>query len=124
MGDSFVPQSYAKFSFFCRFTNITGMASLGRIPRRTTGSRPRLLLSGRSVKALGLSPAVFIAAAPWVRKHRLASPPRSFYLILRPENRVTEAPNPVMNYLGLNYRISQLRAAALYGSPKLTDKSS
>jgi hypothetical protein len=57
-----------------------------------------------------------------VKKHRLVSPRRGFYLILRPEDQVTGAPdpvrwiNPLMNYLGLDYRISLLRAAAFHGS--------
>lgn len=59
-----------------------------------------LLSSGRAyfsreeaVEALGLSSAAFIAAARrLVKKHRLACPRRGFYLILRPEDRVSGAP--------------------------------
>lgn len=76
-----------------------------------------------ALKALGLSPEAFIAAvARLARKHRLATPRRGFYLILRPEDQVTGAPDPVrwidplMNHLGLDYRISLLRAAAFHGS--------
>ena len=76
-----------------------------------------------ALQALGLSSAAFVAAAARLaRKHRLATPRRGFYLILRPEDRVTGAPDPVrwidplMNYLGLDYRISLLRAAAFHGS--------
>jgi predicted transcriptional regulator of viral defense system len=89
-----------------------------------------LLSSGRAyfsreeaVEALGLSSAAFIAAARrLVKKHRLACPRRGFYLILRPEDRVSGAPDPVrwidplMNYLSLDYRISLLRAAAFHGA--------
>lgn len=56
------------------------------------------------------------------KKQRLARPRRGFYLILRPEDRVARAPDPVrwidplMNYLGLDYRISLLRAAAFHGA--------
>lgn len=76
-----------------------------------------------ALKALGLSPEAFIAAASRLaRKHRLVTPRRGFYLILRPEDRVTGAPDPVrwidplMSYLGFDYRISLLRAAAFHGS--------
>ena len=75
------------------------------------------------MKSLGLSSAAFIAAASrLVKKHRLASPRRGFYLVLRPEDRVTGAPDParwidpLMEYLGLDYRISLLWAAAFHGS--------
>ena len=76
-----------------------------------------------ALEALGLSPEAFIAAAARLaKKHRLATPRRGFYLILRPEDRVTGAPDPVrwidplMKYLELDYRISLLRAAAFHGS--------
>ena len=76
-----------------------------------------------AMEALGLSSAAFTAAARRLaRKHRLASPRRGFYLILRPEDRVAGAPDPVrwidplMKYLGLDYRISLLRAAAFHGA--------
>ena len=75
------------------------------------------------MEALGLSSAAFTAAARRLAgKHRLASPRRGFYLILRPEDRVAGAPEPVrwidplMKYLGLDYRISLLRAAAFHGA--------
>ncbi len=76
-----------------------------------------------ALEALGLSAEAFIAAASRLaKKQRLASPRRGFYLILRPEDRVAGAPDParwidpLMKYLGLDYRISLLRAAAFYGS--------
>lgn len=75
------------------------------------------------LRALDLRPEAFAAAATRLaRKHRLASPRRGFYLILRPEDRVLGAPDPVcwidplMRYLGIDYRISLLRAAAFHGS--------
>jgi predicted transcriptional regulator of viral defense system len=75
------------------------------------------------LRALDLSPSAFAAAANRLaRKHRLASPRRGFYLILRPEDRVLGAPDPVrwidplMRYLDIDYRISLLRAAAFHGS--------
>ena len=75
------------------------------------------------MQALGLSPEAFSAAATRLtRKQRLASPRRGFFLILRPEDQTTGAPDPVrwidplMKYLGIDYRISLLRAAAFHGS--------
>lgn len=87
-------------------------------------SRGRACFSREEARAaLGLSSAAFTAAARrLVGKRRLASPRRGFYLILRPEDRVAGAPDPVrwidplMNYLGLDYRISLLRAAAFHGA--------
>jgi len=76
-----------------------------------------------ALEALGLSSAAFIVAARRLaKKQRLVSPRRGFYLILRPEDRVAGAPDPVrwidplMKYLNLDYRISLLRAAAFHGS--------
>jgi predicted transcriptional regulator of viral defense system len=72
---------------------------------------------------LPLSPDSFSAAATrLVKKRRLISPKRGFYIILRPEDRVSGAPdpvrwiNPLMDYLNLDYRISLLRAAAFHGA--------
>ena len=56
------------------------------------------------------------------RKGILASPRRGFYLILRPEERAFGAPDPArwigpfMSFVGADYRISLLRAAAFHGS--------
>ena len=76
-----------------------------------------------ALESLSLSTEAFIAAAArLIKKHRLACPRRGFYLILRPEDRVSGAPDPVrwidplMKYSGLDYRISLLRAAAFHGS--------
>ncbi|MBA4076445.1 MAG: hypothetical protein C0508_15490 [Cyanobacteria bacterium PR.023] len=88
------------------------------------------LIRGRSyfskaeaMKALGCNTAAFTAAASrLIRKQKLVCPWRGFYVILRPEDRVTGAPDPVrwidplMKYLKLDYRISLLRAAAFYGA--------
>jgi predicted transcriptional regulator of viral defense system len=76
-----------------------------------------------ALDTLGLSSEAYIAAAGRLtKKHRLVSPRRGFYLILRPEDRVAGAPDPVrwidplMKYLNLDYRISLLRAAAFHGA--------
>jgi hypothetical protein len=87
-------------------------------------SRGRAYFSREEAAAeLGLSSEPFVAVATRsARKHRLVTPRRGFYLILRPEDRVTGAPDPVrwidplMNYQNLDYRISLLRAAAFHGS--------
>src|SRR5580692_6966631 len=72
---------------------------------------------------LGPTPQAFQAAVARLRKKcRLVSPRRGFYLILRPEDRQLGAPDPsrwidpLMKHLGLDYRISLLRAAAFHGS--------
>ena len=72
---------------------------------------------------LGMKPeALGEAATRLIKKERLVSPWRGFYVILRPEDRVGGAPDPVrwidplMHYLKLDYRVSLLRAAAFHGS--------
>ena len=57
-----------------------------------------------------------------VRRGALAIPRHGFYLILRPEDQVSGAPDPaqwidpLMRHQNLDYRISMLRAAAIHGS--------
>lgn len=74
-------------------------------------------------QALGFSAESFSAAATrLIRKKRLASPRHGFFLILRPEDRIAGAPDPIrwidplMKYQETDYRISLLRAAAFHGS--------
>jgi hypothetical protein len=82
------------------------------------------VFSGREmVRSLKQSPEAFEAAARRLkRKHRLASPHRGFFLILSPEDQAYGAPDPIrwiaplMKHLGVDYRISLLRAAAHHGS--------
>jgi len=76
-----------------------------------------------ALAALGLSPqALKSAIARFITKQRLANPRHGFYLILRPEDRIAGAPDPVrwidplMKYQAIDYRISLLRAAAFHGS--------
>lgn len=84
----------------------------------------RSYFSGKAArKALGIAPSNFAAAATrLVKKGRLAIPRHGFFLILRPEDKVSGAPDPVrwidplMKYQRLDYRISLLRAAAFHGS--------
>jgi hypothetical protein len=81
------------------------------------------LVKAEAMKALGQSSTAFAAAAArLIRKRRLVHPKRGFYLIVRPEDRVAGAPDParwidpLMRHLGVDYRISLLRAAAFYGA--------
>lgn len=90
----------------------------------TLASRGRYSFSKvEALAALQASPKSFIAAAERLRKRgRLISPRRGFYLILRPEDQVIGAPSPerwiapLMTFVGVDYRISLLRAAAFHGS--------
>ena len=75
------------------------------------------------LRELGMSPEAFTAAATrLLKKRRLVSPKRGFFLILRPEDWNAGAPDPAswidmfMRCQGIDYRISLLRAAAFHGS--------
>lgn len=88
------------------------------------------LASGRAyfsrqeaLDALGLAPETLAAAiSRLIKKRRLANPRHGFYLILRPEDRSSGAPDParwidpLMKHQGIDYRISLLTAAAFHGS--------
>ncbi len=72
---------------------------------------------------LGSSQSAFASAAHrLVKKHKLVNLRHEFYLILRPEDQVVGAPDPVrwigplMQHEQIDYRISLLRAAAFHGS--------
>ena len=76
-----------------------------------------------ALAALGLKPSALAAAITRsIKKRRLANPRHGFYLILRPEDQIAGAPDPVkwidplMKHQGIDYRISLLRAAAFHGS--------
>jgi predicted transcriptional regulator of viral defense system len=73
--------------------------------------------------ALDLKPKTLaVAVTRLIKKRHLANPRHGFYLILRPEDRIAGAPDPVrwidplMKHQGLDYRISLFRAAAFHGS--------
>jgi len=73
--------------------------------------------------AFDLKPAALKASLTrLVKRHRLASPRNGFFLILRPEDQSTGAPDPaqwiepLMRFLSLDYRVSLLRASAYHGS--------
>lgn len=74
-------------------------------------------------QALDVSDGAFSASATrLIKKAKLANPRHGFYLILRPEDRSAGAPepaqwiDPLMQYQGLDYRVSLLRAAAWHGA--------
>ena len=76
-----------------------------------------------ALAAPDLKPAALAAAITrLVKKRRLANPRHGFYLVLRPEDQIAGAPDPVrwidplMKHQGLDYRISLLRAAAFHGA--------
>ena len=90
----------------------------------------RCLTHGRSYfdgeearSALGVSRRNLAAAVTrLIKKGRLANPRHGFFLILRPEDQIVGAPDPVrwidplMKHQGVPYRVSLLRAAAFHGS--------
>lgn len=105
------------------FTYKLGMASLPDYLESQLSKGRAYLAKSDALAELSLTPQAFqAAAARLVKKGRLASPRRGFYLILRPEDRLLGAPeparwiDPLMTHLGLDYRISLLRAAAFHGS--------
>ena len=76
-----------------------------------------------AVKAAGIAPATFSTAATrLIKKRRLANPRHGFCLILRPEDWIAGAPDPIrwidplMKHQAVDYRVSLLRAAAIHGS--------
>ncbi|MCC6163660.1 MAG: hypothetical protein IT182_09960 [Acidobacteria bacterium] len=81
------------------------------------------LTKAEALTALGVSATAFnAAAARLVRQRRLARPKQGFFVILRPEDRVGGGPDParwidpLMRHIGVDYRVSLLRAAAFHGS--------
>jgi predicted transcriptional regulator of viral defense system len=88
-----------------------------------------LLMAGRlsflkqeALEGMGMTSASFNAAAGRLLANgRIARPRRSFFVIVRPEDRVA-GPDPVlwidalMAFLNLDYRVSLLSAAAFHGS--------
>jgi len=87
-------------------------------------SRGRAYFSrDEALAALDLKPAALAAVITRANnKRHLANPRHGFYLILRPEDQIAGAPDPVkwidplMKHQGVDYRISLLRAAAFHGS--------
>ena len=80
-------------------------------------------LRNDALAALALKPQTLAASVTrMIKKHKLANPRHGFYLILRPEDQISGAPDPVrwidalMKYQGIDYRIALLRAAAFHGA--------
>ena len=76
-----------------------------------------------ALATLELKPDALTAAfTRLIKKRRLENPRHGFYLILREEDQLAGAPDPVrwidplMKHQGLDYRISLLRAAAFHGA--------
>lgn len=123
--DRLAPHSYANTFTRCRLLRIIGDA-VYELDQYLDDqlSRGRCYFSKKeALEAHGYTPEAFTAAATrLIKKNRLAIPYRGFYLVLRPEDRVAGAPEPVrwidplMKYLKLDYRVSLLRAAAFHGA--------
>ena len=99
------------------------MASLDQYLDEQLAHGRAYLSRKEALDALGLGPETFaVAVSRLIKKRRLANPRHNFYLILRPEDQPSGAPDPVrwidplMKYQGIDYRISLLRAAAFHGS--------
>lgn len=100
-----------------------GMATLEQYMDDRLAQGRAYFLREEVLATLGSSPATLnMALMRQARKHRLVSPRRGFYLILRPEDRAIGAPDParwidpLMKYLQLDYRVTLLRAAAFHGA--------
>lgn len=105
------------------YAHTLEMKALDRYLDERLGSGRRYVVKAEAMRALGLSATAFTAsAARLMRQRYLARPKRGFYLILRPEDRAAGAPDPalwidpLMHHLGVDYRISVLRAAAFHGT--------
>jgi hypothetical protein len=97
--------------------------SLAELLDERLGRGRGYLAKADAIEALGVSPAAFnAAAARLVKQRQLARPRQGFFVILRPEDRVSGGPDParwidpLMRHLGIEYRVSLLRAAAFHGS--------
>jgi predicted transcriptional regulator of viral defense system len=122
--ENFAPQIIRNFlAMLSVFAYVLGMGTLERyiedrlIQGQATFSREE------AEAALDLTKDALTAALTRLAKRkRLASPRKGFFLILRPEDQSTGAPDPaqwidpLMRYLSLDYRVSLLRAAASHGS--------
>jgi predicted transcriptional regulator of viral defense system len=100
-----------------------GMADLQEFINAQLARGRATFSKAAALAELRQTPEAFQAAAERLaKKGRLVSPRRGFYLILRPEDRLTGAPDPsrwidpLMKHIGMDYRVSLLRAAAFHGS--------
>jgi predicted transcriptional regulator of viral defense system len=105
------------------FVYDLGMASLDQYLDEQLARGRAYFSREEALDRLKLAPEAFSAALTrLIKKRRLANPRHGFYLILRPEDQISGAPDParwidpLMKYQGIDYRISLLRAAAFHGS--------
>jgi predicted transcriptional regulator of viral defense system len=105
------------------FAYDPGMAPLEQFVNDRLAHGRALFSREEALAALDLKPeALADALTRLMKKGKLANPRHGFYLILRPEDQIAGAPDPVrwidplMKHQGLDYRISLLRAAAFHGS--------
>ena len=92
------------------------------VPERVVHGVMIVLRSTKTLPLLGAAEITDQPCVEMIRQRRLARPKQGFYLILRPEDRAAGGPDParwidpLMHHLGLDYRISLLRAAAFHGA--------
>ncbi len=105
------------------FAYVLGVGTLDRFIDNRLMQGRNTFVREEAQAALGLSDGALTAALTRLaRRKRLVSPHRGFYLILRPEDQTTGAPDPaqwiepLMSFLALDYRVSLLRAASFHGS--------
>jgi predicted transcriptional regulator of viral defense system len=110
-------------SFLCCFAYDLGVTSIEQFINDRL-ARGRAYFSREEAQAaLDLKPgSLATALTRMIKKQRLANPRHGFYLMLRPEDQIAGAPDPMrwidplMKHQNLDYRISLLRAAAFHGS--------
>lgn len=118
------PQAIRKnLGFMSGFAYDLGMISLEQFVDDRLIHGRAYFSREEALDALDLKPEALTAAITrLMKKRRLANPRHGFYLILRPEDQISGAPDParwidpLMKYQGHDYRISLLRAAAFHGS--------
>ncbi|MCZ7563082.1 MAG: type IV toxin-antitoxin system AbiEi family antitoxin [Burkholderiales bacterium] len=110
-------------AFSSYFAYDWGMSSLAGFLDQQLARGRAYFSRKEALDALGAAPQNLAAAiSRLIRKRRLANPRHGFYLILRPEDQPSGAPDPVrwidplMKHQGIDYRISLLRGAAFHGS--------
>jgi len=92
------------------------------VPERVVHWMVIVLRPPQTLPLLGAAEITDQPCVKMIRQRRLARPKQGFYLILRPEDREAGGPDParwidpLMHHLGLDYRISLLRAAAFHGA--------
>jgi len=102
---------------------ILGMGALDQFINERLAYGRRYFTREEVQGTVNLKPNALTAAITrLVKRRRLANPRHGFYLILRPEDQMAGAPDPVswidplMRHQRLDYRVSLLRAAAHHGS--------